>query len=510
MTQVRKNFLTNIFGLVANVIVGLMYTPFLVEKLGVTTYGVLPIALVINQYIIIITDALQGSVTRFYSIEYRQKNYQKASVYFTSAIAVAVCLALLLLPVIGVSMPMLLSWLHIPDNLGFSVGKLILYTVAGLFVAVCSNCVNVTIYSDNRLDLINYLKIFRNLSKLGLNVLFFTFFAIDVSNVGLASLLTEIGILIASFAMYFYTRHEAVLIKWAYINFGAMKPVLKMLTWVSLSSFSSVFIYKIDTLFINNYFGLYYTGVLGSISEFGAYCISLTGVIGLLFRPLMLIAYSEKRHEDLVKITINGAYIVGIISSLLCGIVMGASASILHVWLNDEISHYSVWMMIKMLIIPITTYGSTVGIVNNLWNHVKSFSIWSLVIAAVYVGISLILLELGMGMIGFLVVGAIAAILQGAILPIMIYKEAYPQSVGTVYIQMMKCTSFFILVFVVTLWVDSVMEASNLFMLMIELVISAVLAGLLSVPFFTKQNIMMLDMVVPVMGILNKIKIRKQ
>lgn len=62
----------------------------------------------------------------------------------------------------------------------------------------------------------------------------------------------------------------------------------------------------------------------------------------------------------------------------------------------------------------------------------------------------------------------------------------------------------FILVFVVTLWVDSVMEASNLFMLIIELVISAVLAGLLSVPFFTRQNIMMLDMVVPVMGILKK------
>lgn len=509
MTQVRKNLLANLFCLVANVIVGLMYTPFLVKNLGVATYGILPLALIINQYIIIVTDALQGSVTRFYSIEYRQKNYQKASIYFTSAIALAVLLAIIILPVIGISMPVLLQWLHIPSNLGHSASFLIFYTVASLFVAVCSNCVNVTIYSENRLDLINYLKIFRNLSKLGLNVLFFTFFSIDVSNVGLASLLTEIGILIASFAMYFYTRHEAVLIKWAYINLGAMKPVLKMLTWVSLSSFSSVFIYKIDTLFINNYFGLYYTGVLGSISEFGAYCISLTGVIGLLFRPLMLIAYSEKRHEDLVKITINGAYIVGIISSLLCGIVMGASSSILHVWLNDEISHYSVWMMIKMLIIPITTYGSTVGIVNNLWNHVKSFSIWSLVIAVVYVGISLLLLELGMGMIGFLVVGAIAAILQGAILPIMIYKEAYPQSVGTVYIQMMKCSFFFILVFVVTLWVDSFMEASNLFMLIIELVISAVLAGLLSVPFFTKQNIMMLDMVVPVMGILKKIKIRK-
>ena len=67
MTQVRKNLLTNLFCLVANVIVGLMYTPFLVKKLGVATYGILPLALIINQYIIIVTDALQGSVTRFYS-----------------------------------------------------------------------------------------------------------------------------------------------------------------------------------------------------------------------------------------------------------------------------------------------------------------------------------------------------------------------------------------------------------------------------------------------------------
>ena len=509
MTQVRKNLLTNLFCLVANVIVGLMYTPFLVKKLGVATYGILPLALIINQYIIIVTDALQGSVTRFYSVEYRQKNFQKASIYFTSAIALAVLLAMLILPIIGISMPVLLQWLHIPSNLGHSASFLIFYTVASLFVAVCSNCVNVTIYSENRLDLINYLKIFRNLSKLGLNVLFFTFFAIDVSNVGLASLLTEIGILIASFAMYFYTRHEAVLIKWAYINFGAMKPVLKMLTWVSLTTFASVFIYKIDTLFVNNYFGLYYTGVLGSISEFGSYCISLTCVISLLFRPLMLIAYSEKRYEDLVKITINGAYIVGIISSLLCGVVMGSSSSILHAWLNDEISHYSFWMIIKMLIIPFTTYGSTVGIINYLWNHVKSFSLWSLVIAVGYVGFSFLFLELGMGMNGFLVLGAVAAILQGAILPITIYKKAYPLSVGMVYKQLLKCTLYFIVVFLIALLVDKFMGAYNIFILIIELGISVILGVVVSIPFFSKQNITMLDMVIPVIVILKKMKVLK-
>ena len=46
MTQIRKNLITNVMCLIANVLVGLLYTPYLVKELGVVTYGVLPIALV--------------------------------------------------------------------------------------------------------------------------------------------------------------------------------------------------------------------------------------------------------------------------------------------------------------------------------------------------------------------------------------------------------------------------------------------------------------------------------
>lgn len=158
MTQIRKNLITNVMCLIANVLVGLLYTPYLVKELGVVTYGVLPIALVVNQYIIILTDSLQSSVTRFYSLEYRQKNYKKASVYFSSAIAITILLAVIVLPVIFCLLPQIEALLHIPDKFFHSAGLLIAYTVASLFVAVCSNCVNITIYSDNRLDLINYLK----------------------------------------------------------------------------------------------------------------------------------------------------------------------------------------------------------------------------------------------------------------------------------------------------------------------------------------------------------------
>ena len=107
---------------------------------------------------------------------------------------------------------------------------------------------------------------------------------------------------------------------------------------------------------------------------------------------------------------------------------MGLSVPILKVWLNDEISHYWLWLVIKMFIIPITTFGSTYSIIYNLWNNVRSSALWSLAIAVIYVGTSVALLELGVNMTAFLIIGAVAAIMQGAVLHIAIYSHIYPQS----------------------------------------------------------------------------------
>lgn len=104
------------------------------------------------------------------------------------------------------SLPQIEALLHIPDKFFHSAGLLIAYTVASLFVAVCSNCVNITIYSDNRLDLINYLKILRNLAKLVFNITLFTFLTTDVSNVGLASVLAELLVLVISIIFYKITK----------------------------------------------------------------------------------------------------------------------------------------------------------------------------------------------------------------------------------------------------------------------------------------------------------------
>lgn len=101
--------------LIANVLVGLLYTPYLVKELGVVTYGVLPIALVVNQYIIILTDSLQSSVTRFYSLEYRQRITKSIGLlsisYSYNNIACCYCFACYFC-----LLPQIEALLHIPDK----------------------------------------------------------------------------------------------------------------------------------------------------------------------------------------------------------------------------------------------------------------------------------------------------------------------------------------------------------------------------------------------------------
>lgn len=504
MKQIRKNFITNIICLVTNIFIGLLYTPYLIKELGVSTYGILPIVLVINQYIIILTDALQNSVTRFYSVEYRQNNFKKASIFFSSAIAIAIIFALITLIITLLLLPQIKELLNIPNNLQESAGYLVLYAICSLFISVCSNCVNITIYSENRLDLINYLKILRNVAKLIINILLFTLFTTCVSNVGLASLLAELLVLILSIIFYKTTKIKEIKFNYKLINFSSMKPIAKMLTWVLIINFSSVFIYKIDTILMNNYYGLYYTGILGSISEFGSYCISITGVIGILYRPLMLIAYSEGKHSELIKTTIDGSYIVGLMSCLICGIIMGMAPTILKFWLGNEIANYWLWLDIKLFVIPITTFGAIYSIVFNLWNHVKISAILSIIIAIFYVAISIILLNSGISMTYFLIFGAIAAIIQGGVVNIYIYSRIYPQSMKKVYTRVLKCSIFFIIVISISSIICYYINASNIYMLILESLIALVLSLSIVLFFLRKNDIDALDMIVPIKFILNK------
>ncbi|MDY5303138.1 MAG: hypothetical protein SPH63_08970, partial [Candidatus Cryptobacteroides sp.] len=153
--QTTINFYTNILALIANVFVGIYYTPYLVNSLGLAAYGILPIALIINQYISVATQTLTHAFTRFYSVSIQKTDYDEASKDISTSFAVVFLISLLILPIAIWIIDDVDELFQIPYGLESSARLLIGYSILSFILSLFSSLLNVTLYAINRLDLMN-------------------------------------------------------------------------------------------------------------------------------------------------------------------------------------------------------------------------------------------------------------------------------------------------------------------------------------------------------------------
>ncbi|GHT61440.1 hypothetical protein AGMMS50239_12340 [Bacteroidia bacterium] len=126
--QIKINFYSNIIALAANVIMGIYYTPYLVHQLGIVAYGVVPLALIINQYISVVTGSLTSAFTRFYSVSIQKKEYKEASENISTSFVAILLLIALLSPFLFYVVYHIDTVFNIPIHLVKSAKYLFLFT----------------------------------------------------------------------------------------------------------------------------------------------------------------------------------------------------------------------------------------------------------------------------------------------------------------------------------------------------------------------------------------------
>ena len=501
MNQANKNFTTNILHLVANIIVGILYTPYLVRELGIVAYGVVPLALVINQYINVISLSLVNALTRFYSVEYRNNNLKKASSYFSTSIVVGILFSLISYPILFWAVGYIDKVFDIPISLLEEAKGMFRLTIASFFVSIISNCINTTLFADNLLDYINYIKILRQLSKFIINIALFLAFGSNIIYVGLSNLISEILVLIMSVWAYSKTRPEGVCFKWTLYHRTNLFTMMAMLIWVLLQRFSDTFLYKIDSILMNVYFGIKMTGIIGAISELGSYITSITAVLSSLLSPILLIAYSKRKEADYRKITVEGAYIIGLFTSLLCGLLCGSANSILGIWLGKEFSSYGNWMIIKISVIPYTTAGALFANSYLYANRNKYPALFSLVCACLNVGLNVLLLHFFHSIIMFLIVCLFFVLIQGLGMNIFFYNKLYSGQLRRIFWLTMKYTMVMCLIAIVTALTVHFLKAFSLVSLIVVYAIIFI-GGIIAIDvfFLSKEQRILLTNVIPIYG----------
>ncbi|PUV22948.1 oligosaccharide flippase family protein [Sphingobacterium athyrii] len=427
--QVRKNLIFNVLSLLANIAVGLFYTPYLVKNLGISAYGIVPLALIINQYVNVVTGSLTSALSRFYSIALRQNKSDEASKYLSTSIVIFIGLILALILPLWYFVQNIEFIFNIPSDLLEDSKSLFLLTILSLFFSLFSSIFNITLYAFNRLDLLNIVKIIRISGKLIFVLFLFTSLEVNVKYVGAANLITEIILLIYSITVFYRFSEGKVVLGIRHFNKAALIAVGGMAFWVIVQQMGDMGLYRIDNILVNKFWSTNESGVLGAFEELGNYTITIAMVISSLFGPLILIAYANEDTEQVKKLTIDRSLSVGVLVAVMIGILGGFSPIILKAWLGEGFAEYNTWLMIKLTLTPFYISAGVFAYGSRAMNKVRFPALMTIFLGLIN---ALILYGLGYYAHGnidivnwMLVVGLIMGVLQSYFLNGLYFAKFY-------------------------------------------------------------------------------------
>lgn len=489
--QTRINLYTNILALLANVLVGIYYTPYLLDTLGLIAYGILPLALIINQYISVVTQTLTHAYTRFYSVALQTENYEDASKNISTSFVVTALICLCIVPIGWVIVNNVNKVFNIPVDLLLSAKLLFTYTILSFICSLFSSLFNVTLYAINKLSLLNLIKIIRSILKLGLVILLFNVLRIDVSLVGTANLISELFILVLSICLFYKFKPNRVRVSVILFDRTILYAILGMSVWVLIQVCGDTLIYRTDNLILNKFWDVEASGALGAISEIGSYVSVVVSVVGSLFGPLILIAYSKNNHDEVKSLLLNQSTIVGSLSAIICGMISGFAVAILDIWLGNNMSEYRWWLLLKMIILPYYAAGGIMAFVYRAWNQVRFPALGTIIIGIINITVLIVICKLfhPFDPIVVLAINAVFSFMQCFILNATTVGKLYPEIKKVFRIIFYRITIVYLVSYLCSQLYVSFVQISNILMLAISLVaIGAILTAIVYFLIFNKSE----------------------
>jgi len=429
--QTNKNFIVNVINLIVNFAIGIFYTPYLVQSLGITAYGILPLALIINQYISILTASLTGSFGRFYSVSLQQNNYLDASKYLSSALVAITSIIIVFLPVCAIGIMKIESIFNIPGQFVTNARILFAFTILGLFLSLYSSLFNVTLYAKNRLDLLNFISINRIIIKIIIIIIMFESIGKNVSFIGYSVFLAEL--LVLSLSLYYFKIISAKRIIISPLNFekGALYSIVVMTSWVIVNQIGAAGLYSTDNILVNKFWSTRESGILGALTELGSYVSNVVSVISSLFGPLILIAYAHRDHSKVKELSLNSSLFVGVATALLIGVLIGFARPIISFWLGNYYINYSPWLILKLVTLPFFIASGIFAFVFRAWNQVMLPAILTLLIGIINILISYQICKASNGdqlFIKYMLLFSVICILfQSFVLNSYLFHRIYPE-----------------------------------------------------------------------------------
>lgn len=481
--QMPINLVMNGLSFITNVIIGIWLIPYLVNNIGISAYGMIPLAMVFSQYASIIIQSLNGAINRFLLIALQKEDYFEANKIFNTSLIMISLLVFVQAFIMGYIIFNLSDIINIPIGLKQETFWLFVLTFIGFFLILFQAVLSTPLFAHNRLDILRLINIIKVSSRALIIFLLFTFDEPNLKSVGIANLLSSMIVFVIT---YYFSRKEVpqLMLNFRKADFDKVPEMAKMSGWILISQVGFLLFLKVDMFLANKFIGTVEAGEYSAIMEWNKILRSMGGIISGIFTPVIMIYYARGEIDKLISMLKVGVKAMGLIMAIPIGIIVALSADIISIWLGSDFVKLELLMIISILPLIFNLAILPLFSVNIAFNKVKIPGIVSLALGVFNFAFALVLiLHFKLELYGLVIAGGVALLFKNAIFIPYYASTILNVKTRTFYYYQLTGIFLFIVMFFVTKMFSHIINSKSLNGL-IASVIASGLIGIIILMFF--------------------------
>jgi len=409
-----NNFISNVGYFALNTLIGILFVPYLINRLGVSVYGLVPLTMSLASYFNVITILLNSAAWRSMTISL-QKDDGSASQIFNSSFWASLFIAFILL-ILGLLLSLFVNrWFNVPAGNEAQAVLLVIFTMAAFSIfSVCSS-LGVITYSLNRLDLQNLGNTFGLIARVTVILVLFNSFGPSLWHVGAGLVASALTILLVDIWAWKYLLPE-IKINIKEVSLLTLKLFSKTSFWLIINRFGTIILVSANLIIANKLFDPESSGRYASVLQWSIFLSNFGIVVSAIFGPKMMAFYAKKDIDGLVSYAKKGVKFIGLLLALPIGLICGFSQPLLDIWLGPSFVSLALLMSIMTFHLCANLAFLPLDTIILATNKVRLAAITQILLVAFNIVLSVGFSKgLGLGLYGIAFSGAIVLVCKNMI-----------------------------------------------------------------------------------------------
>lgn len=407
-----RNLIANLAYFVVSLAVGIVYVPFVISRMGVEVYGLIPLANSVTNYLSVLTVGISAAVGRYVTIDYARNDKAAANGTFNTFFFAALALSAVLV-LIGVwAIPFTPHWFQLPAGEEAAFVRLLGAILVALCLGMVSTCFDVAFWVRQRFDLRSGIETVALGMRTGLVVILFL--AIDARLDWVTAAIVAAALVPLTGNWLAWRRLTPNLrISPDLFDRQRLPALVNTARWLLLNQAGVLLAIHVDLVLVNLFVGPEAGGMYAAVQQWSNLLRTMCLQVSIVLAPAFAAQHALENRAAMLDLSRRAMRLLGLVIALPVGLLAGLGKPLLATWLGPRFE--SLAPLAIAILLPLVIEGTHLPLSPVLLavDRIRWPALTTVAIGVANLGLGTYLARnLGWGMYGVAAAAAIATVLR--------------------------------------------------------------------------------------------------